>query len=95
VENDIKLIPASLVGRELNEEKIGFQKFNIDEIIHIVINCFLGHKPTDSQHKNGIYRARFHRELCYNCPNFSECSKEKRKNITCSKSQKQVSTVQF
>ena len=79
IENNIKLIPTSLVGRELNAEKTGFEKFNIDEVIHIVINCPLGHKPTDSRYKNGTYRARFHRELCYNCPNLSECPIRKKK----------------
>lgn len=48
-----------LVGRELSSDEAGFEKFNIDEVIHTVVNCPLGHKPTNSTYKNGVYRARF------------------------------------
>jgi len=37
------------------------------------MNCPLGYKPTDSQYINGTNRVRFHRELCCNCANLSEC----------------------
>jgi len=83
IENNINLIPTNLVGRDPSNEKTGFEKFNIDEVIHTVVNCPLGHEPTDSHYKNGVYRAHFSHELCDVCPNFPHCplKRQKRQNL--------------
>lgn len=73
IENIMKFIPTNLVGRQASSEKSGYEAFNIDEIDHIVKNCPMGHAPTDSRFKNGVYKAHFPRKLCDNCPNRPNC----------------------
>ena len=72
-ENNINLVPTGLVGRNVNEENIGFENFEIDEEKQIVTKCPMGHKPVKSTFKKGIYTAHFTKKTCDNCPNFPNC----------------------
>ena len=77
--NNIELIPTNLVGRSVSSEKTGYEKFNIDEVIHTVKNCPAGHVPSDSRYKKGVYRAHFPKECCDNCPHQANCPVTKQK----------------
>jgi len=77
--NNIELVPTNLVGRIASSEKTGYEKFNIDEVIHTVKNCPAGHVPLDSKYKKGVYRAHFQKEHCDNCPHQSNCPVTKQK----------------
>lgn len=78
-ENKLNFIPTNLVGRGQSTDKTGYDKFNINEEAHIVMNCTAGHKPEDSKFKKGVYRAHFNPQHCDNCPHRANCPVTKQK----------------
>jgi len=78
-ENKLNFVPTSLVGKEQSTDKTGYDKFNIDEEAHVVVNCSQGHKPDDSKYKKGVYRAHFNPQHCDSCPHRANCPVTKQK----------------
>ncbi len=72
-ENNMEFIPTDLVGRRVNEENSGYEKFAINESTHTVRSCPMGNAPEDSRYKDGFYSAHFAKAHCLNCPHRPEC----------------------
>ena len=81
--NNINMIPTNLVGRTPNNEKSGYEHFEIDEETHTVNKCPMNHAPIDSKFKNEVYRAHFSKEQCNDCPHRPNCpiSEQKKSNL--------------
>ncbi len=82
-DNNINLIPTSLVGRSLKDENSGYEKFNIDEEEHVVKSCPWEIAPIDSNFNNGVYTAHFPKDKCIYCPYLANCpiKEQKKENI--------------
>jgi hypothetical protein len=81
-ENNINLIPTTMVGRQSSEKSKGSENFVIDEEKHEVVNCPIGNVPVKSSYVNGVYKAHFEKETCKGCP-FTNCPliKQKKMNL--------------
>ena len=71
----ILLIPGELTGRKPAEDKMGYDKFEIDEQTQKVTECADGKKPVKSDYNEdtSTYTAKFDKEDCNNCPYASIC----------------------
>jgi len=78
-DNNIKLIPTTMVGRQNSEKSKGSENFVIDEEKHEVVNCPMGNTPVKNSYVNGMYRAHFTKDICAGCPNRSNCPITERK----------------
>jgi hypothetical protein len=72
-DNNINIVPTSLVGRTQSNEKGCYTGFNIDEENHIVLNCPADVKPESSKYRNGVYKAHFNKTICDCCPHRPDC----------------------
>jgi hypothetical protein len=77
--NKINFVPTNLVGRSLDSENTGYEKFKIDEEKNEVNKCPMNHAPTDSKYKKQVYRAHFSKDLCTSCPHRPQCPVSERK----------------
>jgi len=80
-EKNIKMIPGELRGRKPSEDKIECSKFKIDENENIIKECPSGKNPVESTYntENDIYRAKFSKDDCENCPVKNKCRKKEQK----------------
>lgn len=71
----IELIPGELTGRRPAADKIGYNKFAVDEERNVVTRCPNDQEPTQSYYdeKGKSYTVKFSKEQCQDCPLRDQC----------------------
>lgn len=94
----IMLIPGELTGRKPAKDKMGYEKFKVDEKEKIVLECANGKEPVKSEFNEdtNTYTAKFAKEDCLNCPYRESCRiKEQVKFNSVNFSEQQYATAKL
>ena len=89
LKQNIELIPGELVGRKPSTNKIGYDKFAVDNEKNVIISCPNGAEPEESYNSSKSYTAKFNKDTCEKCPDKDKCPiKPQKKFNTISVSEK-------
>lgn len=93
LKQNIELIPGELVGRKPSTNKVGYDKFTVDNEKNVIISCPNGAEPEESYNSSKSYTAKFNKDTCEKCPDKDKCPiKPQKKFNTISVSEKRRNT---
>lgn len=74
---------SALNGRKVEEGSLGVNEFVIDDETRHILCCPAGFKPVSSEYntEKGVYRAKFRKENCADCPLSAQCPVKEQKRF--------------
>ncbi|WP_161798219.1 transposase [Aneurinibacillus tyrosinisolvens] len=74
---------SKMTGSSVPDDRMGVDTFEMNEETHQIVRCPAGHAPLYSEYKpeKEVYRAKFAKPDCENCPLLHRCPVEEKKEM--------------